>query len=221
MGYSQADKIATHQRIVEVAAKRFREHGIEGVSIADLMKEAGLTVGGFYKHFDSRDELVREAFEFALRDIEPWESAIPTAPRRAMRSYISESHRDNVATACPISALVNDMSRSTQQTRKVYSDRVEKIINLISKASPAQESAKKRAEAVLILSASVGALTLSRAVCDPKLSKQILEGALSEILEKLSAKRAKRKSSAAAPGADVEARKRKRTGGLRHLKNRP
>jgi len=63
MGHSQAQKIATRQRIVEVAAKRLRERGIDGVSIADLMKEAGLTVGGFYKHFASRDQLVREAFE--------------------------------------------------------------------------------------------------------------------------------------------------------------
>ncbi|SAK83038.1 TetR family transcriptional regulator [Caballeronia arationis] len=189
MGHSQAKKVATHQRIVEVAAKRFRERGIEGVSIADLMKEAGLTVGGFYKHFDSRDELVREAFEHALHDIEQWEAAIPVAPRQAMRSYMSESHRDNVAAGCPISALVNDMSRGTDETREVFSDRVRKIIELISGASPAKENAKKRTEALLIMSACVGAVALSRAVSDPKLSNQILEGSLSEILEILSPRR--------------------------------
>ncbi len=108
MGYSQAEKIATHQRIVDIAARRFREHGLDGVSIADLMRKAGLTVGGFYKHFALRDELVREAFEHALPDIEGWEASIPVAPKQAMRAYVSQSHRDNVEHGCPISALVND-----------------------------------------------------------------------------------------------------------------
>lgn len=78
------------------------------MSIADLMRKAGLTVGGFYKHFALRDELVREAFEHALPDIEGWEASIPVAPKQAMRAYVSQSHRDNVEHGCPISALVND-----------------------------------------------------------------------------------------------------------------
>ncbi|WP_250516152.1 TetR/AcrR family transcriptional regulator [Caballeronia sp. INDeC2] len=189
MGYSQAQKVETRQRIVEVAAKRLRERGIDGASIADLMNEAGLTVGGFYKHFASRDELVREAFEYALRDIESWQASIPTDPQRAMRAYLSVDHRDNIERACPISALVNDMSRCTDATRDVYSVRVEKIIGLIVQASPALLDATKRAEAFHILSACVGAVTLSRAVSDPELSSQILDGALSGVLAMLSTER--------------------------------
>ena len=76
MRHSQADKLATHQRIVQVAARRFRERGIDGISVGDIMKEAGLTVGGFYKHFESRDALVTEAFILALQDIEQIQDAL-------------------------------------------------------------------------------------------------------------------------------------------------
>jgi TetR/AcrR family transcriptional repressor of nem operon len=189
MGHSQAQKVETRQRIVEVAARRLRERGVDGASIADLMKEAGLTVGGFYKHFASRDELVREAFEYALRDIESWQASIPTDPQRAMRAYLSGSHRDNIERACPVSALVNDMSRCAGATREAYSLRIEKIVGLIAQASPALLDATKRAEAFHILSACVGAVTLSRAVSDPELSNQILDGALSGVLAMLSSGR--------------------------------
>jgi TetR/AcrR family transcriptional repressor of nem operon len=190
VGHSQADKIATHQRIVDAAAKRFREQGLDGISIADLMKDAGLTVGGFYRHFASRDELIAEAFEHALRDVEPWEAAMVTSPRQAMRMYLSDSHRDEVSNSCPVSTLVNDMSRSTDDARAAYTARVKRMAELIAKAIPTEDSADKRAEAHLIMSACVGAVALSRAVTDPKLSKQILDGALSQILELLSPKRA-------------------------------
>jgi TetR/AcrR family transcriptional repressor of nem operon len=189
MGHSQTDKIATHQRIVDAAAKRFREQGLDGVSIADLMNDAGLTVGGFYRHFASRDELIAEAFEHALRDIAPWEAAMLTSPKQAMRMYLSESHRDEVESSCPVSALLNDMSRSTDDAREVYTTRVKRMAELTAKAIPAEDSADKRAKAHLIVSACVGAVALSRAVSDPKLSKQILDGVLGQVLELLATKR--------------------------------
>jgi TetR/AcrR family transcriptional regulator, transcriptional repressor for nem operon len=191
MGHSQADKIATHQRILDIAARRFRERGIDGISIADLMKEAGLTVGGFYKHFNSRDELVAEAFKQALYDIAWWESSIATAPRQAMRNYISASHRDTVATGCPFAALVNDVSRSTDEVREIYTNRVKDVLEQIAKALPAEDSASRRSEAALILSACIGAITLSRAISDPKLSKQILDGTLNKVLDLLATKRSR------------------------------
>ena len=73
MGHSKRDKQTTHERIVRVAAKRFRERGLEGIGVADVMKEAGVTVGGFYKHFGSRDELVVEALATAFKDLDVWE----------------------------------------------------------------------------------------------------------------------------------------------------
>jgi TetR/AcrR family transcriptional repressor of nem operon len=77
MGYSKNDKAQTHTRIVKVAAKRFRERGLEGIGVADVMKEAGVTVGGFYKHFGSRDELVVEALATAFKDLDVWEEHTP------------------------------------------------------------------------------------------------------------------------------------------------
>src|SRR6476620_10123915 len=81
MGYSKSDKAETHSRIVRVAAKRFRERGLEGIGVADVMKEAGVTVGGFYKHFDSRDELVVEALATAFQDLDHWEEHTDKGPR--------------------------------------------------------------------------------------------------------------------------------------------
>jgi TetR/AcrR family transcriptional regulator, transcriptional repressor for nem operon len=191
VGHSQADKIATHQRIVDIAAKRFRELGLDGISVADIMKEAGLTVGGFYKHFRSRDELVAEAISVALKDIEHWQVAIATSPRQAVRGYLSEAHRDELSTSCPLSALVNDTSRSTDAARDVYTAGVKRVLDLLEKSFPGDEAASNRPQALLVASACVGALTMSRAVSDPKLSKQILDGVVSQLLELYSSKRAR------------------------------
>src|SRR6202047_3965285 len=96
MGYSKSDKAETHTLIVKVAAKRFRELGLEGIGVADVMKEAGVTVGGFYKHFDSRDELVVEALATAFQDLDRWEERTDTLTK-FLESYLSEEHRDSSA----------------------------------------------------------------------------------------------------------------------------
>src|SRR5712675_1269442 len=92
MGYSKSDKAETHTRIVRVAAKRFRELGLEGIGVADVMTEAGVTVGGFYKHFDSRDELVVEALATAFQDLDRWEEHTDTLTK-LLENYLSEEHR--------------------------------------------------------------------------------------------------------------------------------
>jgi TetR/AcrR family transcriptional repressor of nem operon len=106
-----------------------------------------------------------------------------------MRAYISETHRDAVATGCPIAALANDMSRGTDETRESYTNHVRRVLEQISKALPTEDGASKRSEAALIFSACVGSITLARAASDPKLSKQILDGVLTKVLELLSTKR--------------------------------
>lgn len=181
MGHSQADKLATHQRIVEVAARRFRERGIDGISVGDIMKEAGLTVGGFYKHFESRDALVTEAFILALQDIEQIQDALKTAPQRAISTYVSESHRSNVGRGCPISAMVNDMARAPDATREAFTERVGGIIDLLAESFPEEEDARDKA--MMIFSTCVGSIALARAVKDPILSNQIIEGALAAVLK--------------------------------------
>ncbi|HZZ09155.1 MAG TPA: TetR/AcrR family transcriptional regulator [Paraburkholderia sp.] len=181
MGHSKADKLVTHQRIVEVAARRFREHGIDGMSVGDIMKEAGLTVGGFYKHFESRDALVTEAFIIALQDIEHIQDALKTAPERAISTYVSKSHRNNVGRGCPISALVNDVARAPDATREVFTDRVSEIIDLLAQSFSETEDAQDKA--AMIFSSCVGSIALARAVKDPGLSNRIIEGALAQMLK--------------------------------------
>ena len=113
MGYSKSDKAETHARIVSVAAKRFRELGLEGIGVADVMKEAGVTVGGFYKHFDSRDELVVEALATAFQDLDHWEEHTDTLTK-LLENYLSEEHRDAPGTGCALGALVGVMSRASR-----------------------------------------------------------------------------------------------------------
>lgn len=182
MGYSQAEKAESHQRIVDVAARRFRELGLEGISVADIMKEAGMTVGGFYKHFASRDELVVEAMAAACQQME--DSALTRQPslKKSIQTYLSEAHRDEITNGCPISALVNDMARSTDDAREVYAERLEASLALLESQMPEGTEGNRRAKAMLIYSAYVGALGLSRAVPDAKLSRQILNAVASELI---------------------------------------
>src|SRR5467141_5265291 len=110
MGHSRADKNKTHKRIVKIAARRFREEGLAKVGIAELMKEAGLTVGGFYKHFNSRDDLVAEAVSSAFggwkRRVEAAKSSgPPVSYEKLIDEYLNEEHRDNAGTGCDFSAL--------------------------------------------------------------------------------------------------------------------
>ena len=137
MGHSRAEKSKTHERVVSLAAKRFREKGLTGIGIAELMKEAGLTVGGFYKHFDSRDDLVAEALGSAL---ETWNRRADAAAcggppftyESLMRDYLSEAHRDHPGGGCAIGALAGDIARSDERTRAVVTRRVGEQIELLA-----------------------------------------------------------------------------------------
>jgi TetR/AcrR family transcriptional repressor of nem operon len=179
MGSSQSDKAASHERIVSIAAARIRQDGIHGINVADIMREAGLTHGGFYRHFGSRDELVTEALALAL-----WEGSVeyrmdPEAlGARALpsiiKAYLSRGHRDAPATGCAISALAEDMSRASDANRALYAAQVEKDIELLESLEPISKDPESHL-ATLTLSALVGALSIARAVGDPALSRRILK----------------------------------------------
>ncbi|CAN7710563.1 TetR/AcrR family transcriptional regulator [Caballeronia sp. dw_19] len=183
MGHSQAEKLATHAKIVDVAARRFRELGIEGISVADIMKEAGLTVGGFYKHFASRDDLVIEALSLAFKDLDTWEGAATVSLSRCISGYLSESHRNNVSRSCPLSSLVNDVARSNVATREAYTARVSRVFDVLEKMLPPALAARRRAKAMVLFSACMGAISVSRAISDENLSAEILEGVASELID--------------------------------------
>jgi TetR/AcrR family transcriptional repressor of nem operon len=180
MGYSQAQKEKTHERIVAIASKRFREKGLAGFGIAELMKEAGLTVGGFYKHFDSRDELVAEALSDAFgvwqRQTEAAESSGQTLSfEKLIDDYVSDVHRKNPGAGCAFSALASEIARSDKQTRALTSDQVKADLELIVGLVPGKDKRKARSRAILTFSALVGAMSLARAVSDEALSREILK----------------------------------------------
>jgi TetR/AcrR family transcriptional regulator, transcriptional repressor for nem operon len=180
MGYSRVQKAKTHERIVELASKRFREEGLAGIGIAELMKEAGLTVGGFYKHFDSRDHLVAEAVSSALggwkRRVEAAKSGgPPVSYEKLIDEYLNEVHRDNPGTGCAFSALAPEIARSDKRTRALTSEQVRNDIQLIATLLPGRDKRRARSRAILIFSALVGAMSLARAVSDEALSREILE----------------------------------------------
>ncbi len=180
MGHSRAQKAKTHKRIVSIASKKFREEGLAGVGIAELMKEAGLTVGGFYKHFDSRDDLVAEAVSSAFGG---WKRRVdaakagspPVSYEKLIDEYLNEAHRDNPGTGCAFSVLAPEIARSDKRTRALTSEQVRNDIELIAALRPAKDKRTARSRAILTFSALVGAMALARAVSDEALSREILK----------------------------------------------
>jgi TetR/AcrR family transcriptional regulator, transcriptional repressor for nem operon len=184
VGHSQADKAQSRQRILDAAALQLRELGLSGVSIGDLMKSAKLTHGGFYGHFSSRDDLIAEALEKALRDGE--ESAIRTGSTKGPRtlksflnSYLSKTHRDNPRTGCAISALAGDVARADIRARSIMSDRLGKYFDNIKDIADDDDNDF----AMAVMSMVVGAVTLSRVMKDEKISDKLLLAARKAILE--------------------------------------
>lgn len=180
MGRSQLEKQKTHERIVELAAKRLREEGLDGIGVADLMKEAGLTVGGFYKHFASRDELVAEAVQSA---VESWrkqqeEKGIDPAHipvNEYVETYLSESHRDHCGEGCAYAALTADMARSSEAVRTIATEGLRKNFDSMAARMPQPETVAARQKAIIASCLMTGAVGLARVANDEALSSEILE----------------------------------------------
>ena len=190
MGHSRARKREHHEEIVAVAATRFREDGIDRVGVAELMHDAGLTHGGFYRHFESRNELVAEAVERALHDGGQAMAAVaesPTDPLAAViDAYLSITHRDNLGTSCAVTTLAGDVARSNPRARAAYTDQVGVYIDmLVGLLPPGTSDTRRRATAITALSTLVGAVSMARAVNDEGLSQEILASAASELKAQL------------------------------------
>ena len=181
MGHSQADKVKSHDRIVRIAAARFRETGVAGIGVADLMKDAGLTHGGFYRHFGSRDELVAEAVECALQEGAQAVAAAASAKSAPLGAlvdaYLSTAHRDGLATSCAVATMAADVARSSDRARTAYTRQVCAYLDLLSKLIPAGKPRSRRKRAIAALSTLVGAVAIARAVNDDSLSQEILKAA--------------------------------------------
>ena len=177
MRYEKGHKDTTHDRILEVAARQFRQEGIAGSGVAGIMSEAGLTNGAFYAHFSSKSEMVEKSLERATN--EQWqEFEKEIASGRLLdliRAYLSEPHRDHPGSGCPSAALLPEISRQEPATRHVYTESVKRLLNAVEKQLPdMSKGLKAREVAIANLGLLIGILQLARAVDDPALSKDIL-----------------------------------------------
>jgi TetR/AcrR family transcriptional regulator, transcriptional repressor for nem operon len=192
MGHSQAAKTESRERVLRITARRIREEGMTRPGVADLMKEAGLTHGGFYKHFASRDDLMNQAAALALVD---GETKMAEAARRNLEeprtglidSYLSTRHRDAPGTGCALVTLGAAAGRGGAEMKEAYEKQVQSYLALISETGDGDDSDEAQADAMITLSAMVGALLMSRAVADPQLSDQLLQ-TVAERLKRSTAK---------------------------------
>ena len=193
MGHSKAEKDESHDRIVRAAAARFRELGVQGIGVADLMKEAGLTHGGFYRHFASRDALVGEAIERALHD--GAQGAIDAVASSKLGKqallfalvdwYLGTGHRDALATSCAVTSLAGDVARSTARARAAYTRQVGVYLELFASLIETGTAKARRTRAIATWTAMVGALSMARAVDDEALSRELLKTAAEQIKAQL------------------------------------
>jgi TetR/AcrR family transcriptional regulator, transcriptional repressor for nem operon len=192
MGHSQEDKARSHERIVKKAAARFRECGMDGIGLADLMKEAGLSHGGFYRHFPSRDELVAEAVEHALADGGRRVADIgrpdrPVTLEMLIDAYLSPAHRDHLESSCAVATMAADVARAGDRAKVAYSKQVEVYLRLLTDLVSGPNKKIRRARAITAMAALVGAVSMARAVKEEKLSREILASAAQELAAMLRA----------------------------------
>jgi TetR/AcrR family transcriptional repressor of nem operon len=179
---SRADALKHRQEVVTAASRLFRERGVRGVSVPDLMSEVGLTHGGFYRQFESKEALVGEATEHAfdgLRDLFDAFDAEQTddhaeAQMALARYYLSPTSRDDLADGCPTAGLGTDISREKpgSDAKKFYAEGVTDFANWMTQGDEPDFAA---------VSTMVGALMLSRATTDTELSERILSEALASL----------------------------------------
>jgi AcrR family transcriptional regulator len=180
-------KEETHERIVDIAARAIRRHGYAGVGVADVMKEAGLTHGGFYSHFESRDALLVEALERAGRQSS--EAVARAAASRAadgvsafrslVEAYLADAHLASLDTGCPVAALCGDMPRQSETVRDASIARVQRLIAAVRATLPAAP----RATANVIAGTLVGSLQLARALGDNAEGRALLSSVRKSLIQ--------------------------------------
>lgn len=183
-----AAKEASHERIVSTAARAIRRGGYGGTGVADLMKEAGLTHGAFYAHFDSREAMLAEAAGRACAESAAAAAdAVASAPagralEAMLRAYLSGEHAEHVESGCPLAALGSETQRQAPEVRRVFTRHIKAMTDLLARESPGWGQADTHEHALVTMSTMVGALMLARAVDEPALSRRLLDAALKRLL---------------------------------------
>ena len=185
MRYEKGHKETTHRHILETASARFRRDGVENVGVSEIMAEAGLTHGGFYSHFASKADLVREAVNDASRlSRERFAKRIDEGGlEHWIRFYLRDAHRDHPESGCVAAALVAELARQPESTRATFTDNFHRLFSDIEGHLPPGTPPKRRRQlAIGIFSTVMGALQLARAAGDSALSEEILEGGIASAL---------------------------------------
>jgi TetR/AcrR family transcriptional regulator, transcriptional repressor for nem operon len=184
MRYPKGHVDATRKRILKTASRRFRKEGLERAGIAELMKAAGLTHGGFYFHFASKEDLVREAVNDALD-----QSSVRYAQRAQrgqleaiVREYLTPVQRDKPESGCAAAALIAEIARRPVSTRRAFMANVDHLVEIISAQLPSGDANMRRRSAIGIFAVMMGTLQLARAEPNPARSKQILESGIDAAL---------------------------------------
>ncbi len=179
---TKAQSQAVRERIVEEAAKSFRQHGLDGIGVADVMKRAGLTHGGFYVHFASKDELKAEACRKAVDVmLEQW-GAIAEGGRGKPLSalvdhYLSPEHRDHPETGCLLAALGPEISRQPEEVRGAVTEQYARVVAFLAGIAPGRTAAAKRRNAVATFTSILGGVVIARALNDSALAAEALRAA--------------------------------------------
>ncbi len=199
MARASREEASKHrEEVVSAAARLFREHGIGGVSVTELMGEAGLTHGGFYRHFASKDDLAAQACTAAFAQLAATLAAIgarhegdgEAAERELLDTYLSPAHRDDAGSGCPTAALCIDVAREAKGSavHEAYVKGVRGMVDNLSQLSGGKGRRRSRGKALAELSTLVGALVLARATRGDTLSTEILDAARKSLLSSTKAR---------------------------------
>lgn len=180
-------KEVTHDRIVRAAARAIRRSGYDGTGVADIMKDAGLTHGGFYAHFPSREAMLAEAADRAGSESVAMMERIAAGspPKQAlpamMRTYLSKEHLRGIEAGCATAALGSEMPRQAPEVRRAATRRIKEMIDLVARQSPDWGQPGAHERALFTVATMVGALVLARAVDDARLSDALRAAALKHL----------------------------------------
>lgn len=176
--YGQDHKASTRRRMIEASGRRFKRDGFDGAGIAALVADAGLTNGAFYGHFDSKDHLISTVVAEQLSAQASVVEGLPTGSVAAyVAAYLSPEHRDDPAGGCPSAALLDEVVRQADDTRRAYTDGARRLVDAIARHLDHGDPADARERALGLYTLLVSSLQLARAVTDPDLSEEILAAA--------------------------------------------
>jgi TetR/AcrR family transcriptional repressor of nem operon len=193
MRYSKEHKQETHARIVKKASVRLREKGAHGIGVADLMKEAGLTHGGFYAHFDSREALVIEAFGYAMdRSTERWRKVAEQTPpdkrlATIVETYLTPVHRDDPGHGCAVPTLGAEIARESPKTRRAFAAKLDQMIDMMADQILDVPRKAARKQAIAALTTMMGTLVLARIAGSGEFSEEILGAGREAVLGRAAA----------------------------------